>query len=552
MFFRRFVNTLSIVQGWQFLTLQAFVVIVLEIISLILLSDCISMLLTDSPYLRAEFIWFYFGFKHYTNSLLVFYGISISIIYILLILLQKSFIMRTVAIAYELSSKVFSSLGLLSYTQYSKLDKPNLSAVLVPETQRAASAVISPVFMVISKSCLVITIIVYLLFQLGFTVLWFIVLFVPYLIIMFASIRLLKPNSLIITELQVGRQKIIADLYAADKILYFTKQYDRLKKVFINLNAKLGSALGQNTILAQLPKYIVEMNIGFAILIINFVLLKSDNTYLFNQESASLLLVAFLKILPSVQQIYRSISMIAGNLSSLENIVKTLDNIQNLHIQSSDLVCEKNAISTGDSRGFEFLNTRLDIHGKKVKFSKIKVDLGDIVIVSGESGLGKTTLCENLLHLRSDANIESLEDLRSDIQIMGSLYGKIGFAGQTAFADATEIYSLLSSQKQMLPSRLKHLIDLWSLSDLMKRKTILLSELSGGQKRKLSLLLALLSDTPLIFLDEPTNDLDNKSRKVLIEVILELVENQKKIFIIITHDDILKKISTKYLELSEL
>ena len=190
------------------------------------------------------------------------------------------------------------------------------------------------------------------------------------------------------------------------------------------------------------------------------------------------------------------------------------------------------------------------------KFDKIKVELGDILVVGGQSGLGKTTIFESLIRLRNDINLASLEDLLSQDQVMGSLYNKVGFAGQTPFYDITELKLALFSQRQMSKSQLDQLISRWNLKNLLfsllDEKSISFNELSGGQRRKLSILVAIISDSPLVFLDEPTNDLDGSSRKILMQTILKMIDKQKRIFIIITHDHELKKIATKFVELTEI
>jgi ABC-type transport system involved in cytochrome bd biosynthesis fused ATPase/permease subunit len=549
-------RTIDVAEGWQFLAVQAVLIIILEIVAMILLSDCISMLILENPNLRAQIVWSLFGLAEHNRELFTFYAISIAITYLLLIFLQGSFILRTALIAYDLSSRVFESLGTISFTQYSKIDKSNLSSVLVPETQRAASAVIIPVFNLISKLFMVLAILAYLWFQLGPEIIWLTVIFIPYAVILTIVVRILKPNSITITEHQAGRQAIIANLYVADKNLYFTKYFERLKANFVDLNTKLGAVLGQNSILVQLPKYGIELTIGLSALLANMFFLQSADIALLKGENASLLIVALLKALPGIQQIYRSISLITGNFSSLENIVESLNNIKQANLCRTKTKHVRSIVADGNRKGFELLDTEFTVHGTKVKFNPVTVEPGDVVVVGGQSGLGKTTICENLLHLRNDINVESLEDLRHDRQVVGSLYAKIGYAGQTSFCDATDLSLTLSSQKQMSPYQLKQLISAWDLTglltDFLEEKSISFAELSGGQRRKLSLLTAMLSDTPLVFLDEPTNDLDRKSCEVLMKTILELLHDQKRIFLIITHDNELKKIATKCTELSKI
>lgn len=61
------------------------------------------------------------------------------------------------------------------------------------------------------------------------------------------------------------------------------------------------------------------------------------------------------------------------------------------------------------------------------------------------------------------------------------------------------------------------------------------SELSGGQVQKLGLARALLRDTPILLMDEPTNNLDSEAVTLLIDVIRSL--KQSKIVVIVSHDD---------------
>ncbi|WP_407333588.1 ABC transporter ATP-binding protein [Enterovibrio sp. 27052020O] len=61
------------------------------------------------------------------------------------------------------------------------------------------------------------------------------------------------------------------------------------------------------------------------------------------------------------------------------------------------------------------------------------------------------------------------------------------------------------------------------------------SELSGGQIQKLGLARAILRDTPILLMDEPTNNLDSEAVKLLIDIIRS--QKQSKIVVIVSHDD---------------
>jgi ATP-binding cassette subfamily A (ABC1) protein 3 len=68
----------------------------------------------------------------------------------------------------------------------------------------------------------------------------------------------------------------------------------------------------------------------------------------------------------------------------------------------------------------------------------------------------------------------------------------------------------------------------------MSEKNKLVKELSGGSKRKLSLAMALVSDSKIIFLDEPTSGMDAFSRRS-IWLILEKIKAEKRTIILTTH-----------------
>lgn len=65
-------------------------------------------------------------------------------------------------------------------------------------------------------------------------------------------------------------------------------------------------------------------------------------------------------------------------------------------------------------------------------------------------------------------------------------------------------------------------------------KTVPAGQLSGGQKRKLCLAMAIFGDPKIIFLDEPTSGMDPESRRVIWKIIREL-RNEGKCIILTTH-----------------
>ena len=66
---------------------------------------------------------------------------------------------------------------------------------------------------------------------------------------------------------------------------------------------------------------------------------------------------------------------------------------------------------------------------------------------------------------------------------------------------------------------------------LLEKKNILASKLSGGMKRRLNVIIALVNDPELLFLDEPTAGLDPQTRRLIWDFILQLKAKGKTIFL---------------------
>jgi ABC-2 type transport system ATP-binding protein len=141
---------------------------------------------------------------------------------------------------------------------------------------------------------------------------------------------------------------------------------------------------------------------------------------------------------------------------------------------------------------------------------------GEVVAVLGPNGSGKTTLVECLtFQQRPDAGRRVLFG-REPRGLGRDDRARIGVVLQDARTDseltAREHLTMFAGYHGAGPEQAEVLLDRVGLLDAADRRV---HRLSGGQKRKLEVAVALVGDPELLFLDEPTTGLDVETRSEL-------------------------------------
>ncbi|MHC5118520.1 MAG: ABC transporter ATP-binding protein [Planctomycetota bacterium] len=72
------------------------------------------------------------------------------------------------------------------------------------------------------------------------------------------------------------------------------------------------------------------------------------------------------------------------------------------------------------------------------------------------------------------------------------------------------------------------------------------NDLSGGEKQRIAIIIALLLERPVLLLDEPTSSLDKQSKQILRDILADL----QKTIVFISHEDVLLDIADATLELT--
>jgi ABC-2 type transport system ATP-binding protein len=142
-----------------------------------------------------------------------------------------------------------------------------------------------------------------------------------------------------------------------------------------------------------------------------------------------------------------------------------------------------------------------------------EVKSGEVFCLLGPNGAGKTTTIEILEGFRHRTG-GSVTVLGMDPQAQSArLRERIGIVLQECgFPRQARVAELIDSWRSYYPKP-RDLEDLLKVVELTEDRNIQVRRLSGGQRRRLDLALALAGDPDLIFLDEPTTGFDPESRR---------------------------------------
>lgn len=179
---------------------------------------------------------------------------------------------------------------------------------------------------------------------------------------------------------------------------------------------------------------------------------------------------------------------------------------------------------------FEIKDLSISINGRYlVKNLSLTLNNGDKLAIIGEEGNGKSTLLKSILDMCEYAEVKGR---------INSKGNRIGYLEQSMSNKNLNkrVYDFLFMDDNDYYEKVNNLykyLDSINLSDEILDQTI--NTLSGGEKVKISILKLLINEYDILFLDEPTNDLDIET----LEWLESFINNTNKPIMYVSHDETL-------------
>jgi putative ABC transport system ATP-binding protein len=199
-----------------------------------------------------------------------------------------------------------------------------------------------------------------------------------------------------------------------------------------------------------------------------------------------------------------------------------------------------------------------------VALNKVNLSIyaGEIVVIMGPSGSGKTTLINCIAGMEQPTagsvllrnyEVTKLNDYGKELLLkheVGIVYQFFNLIPNLTAKNNIELPMMLAKQKKTyIKKRVKILLKMVGLEGQANQHP---NTLSGGEKQRVGIAMALANDPPIILADEPTANIDSISAENLADIFRNYIKkNPDKSVVIVTHDDIMRKIADRTLILKD-
>ncbi len=174
----------------------------------------------------------------------------------------------------------------------------------------------------------------------------------------------------------------------------------------------------------------------------------------------------------------------------------------------------------------------------------VKIDSGEFVAIMGASGSGKSTLMHVLglldrpdsgKYFLGGSDVTKLSDQELALvrnQLVGFIFQQFHLLPRMSALENAEL-PLIYAGKRDLKDKAREKIEEVGLKERMMHQP---NEMSGGQQQRVAIARSLVNEPPIILADEPTGNLDSKSKEEIMAILGDLNRKGKTI-VVVTHEN---------------
>lgn len=378
-----------------------------------------------------------------------------------------------------------------------------------------------------------------------------------YLVTYIVLRRKLAHHGAVISERNNKVQAILSESFIGIKDVKLDSLENRYIAQFNTINVRGLKSQAFIALSGDLPKFVIESISFGALLVLALVLLTTQDDIRSVVPILSIYALAGYKLLPTMQQIYKSLSSLSGH-GSVARVIKNRLGPTSTDPAAVNKPAKPMRIDQIKLSEAEF--SYGDDSAPAVNNVSLTLNRGEIYSLVGHSGSGKSTLADvilGLLKLRSGNLIVNDKILANED--LASFRKKVGYVAQTIFILEDDVVNNVAfgvPEDEIDMDRVKQALTLANADEfvdsLPKGIYSNLGQdgklLSGGQRQRIGIARALYKQTDLLVLDEPTSALDMESEYKLMKTLNSLKKDL--IILVISHRPASIKMSDKIILMS--
>ncbi|WP_201577009.1 ABC transporter ATP-binding protein [Psychrobacter okhotskensis] len=447
----------------------------------------------------------------------------------------------------EIADRLYSYYMQQSWQFHASGSSAQLTKQLSTEAARISNGIVQPLLQMNAKLVLALFIsISIVIYDPLIAILGLFIFSLAYFLLYRLVRKKLVSNGQKLSEIWTERFRLMNEGFGGIKdVLLLNRSHDFI--ALFHESGKVSSrAQGTNVAISQVPRYFIELIAFGAMISLVLVLIKvhSGNLGEVLPVLAVYALAAF-KLLPALQQIYSSISVIKGNIAAFEAVKNDLQNSFE----------QQKTISKAPKSTAMTLNNNIELNDIEFSYPNkdraavdsvsMSIPVNSVIGLVGSSGSGKSTLIDLLLGLLTPQQGSLyVDDIRITADNKRAWQDLLGFVPQSIFLSEGTVAENIAfgiPVKDISITQVNKALTLANLTELVEQLPDGINtkvgergvQLSGGQRQRIGIARALYHEAEVLVFDEATSALDGITEKIVMDAIHEF--SGKKTIIMIAH-----------------